>query len=121
MKTTTFIFLILLGLMLTFSCAFANEKKKVAQNDISILSDKSNYPVEDMVKLTMTNNNVDKDFVYIGSCGLTLEKYSNGTWEEVECPWSGCPFCGHQREIPEPIFLSYNIRNQMGSINSVLY
>jgi hypothetical protein len=107
MKANTYIFFILSGIVLTFDYSFATEKNKPVQNDIIILSDKRNYSVGDKVKLTITNNNIDKDFVWTGNCGLTLEKYTDGTWEENECPWSGCPLCGIEREIPMPLFLTH--------------
>lgn len=71
-----------------------------------IYLDKHNYIAEDKVTITLNNASKDKSFVWIGPCSLTLEQCIGEHWEKTGCPWSECPFCGHEREIPDPLFLT---------------
>ncbi len=82
---------------------------KVWANDnleVRITTEKPHYYVGQTVRIKINNQSEQKTFVWLGPCSLVLEHYNGNAWKEGPTAWSGCPLCGIQREIPEPLFLS---------------
>lgn len=57
------------------------------------------------MRIEINNQGEQKTYTWTGSCSLTLQYHNGNAWEACPTPWSGCPLCGHAREIPHPIFL----------------
>lgn len=73
---------------------------------VRLATDKPSYECAEPVKLSLTNESEQATYVWIGPCGLTLERPAGRAWETSPDPYSGCPLCGHQREMPSPLFLA---------------
>ena len=73
---------------------------------VGISTDKLFYQNDKTTVIKITNNNDQTTFIWIGPCSLILQRYNGGEWVASPTPWSGCPLCGHAREIPHPLFLN---------------
>ena len=89
-------------LLLFLSCyvSYGSSREKVR-----ITTDKTSYDSGQKVIVKVINQDEQKTFIWIGGCSFTLEQHNGDAWEASPTPWSGCPFCGHEREIPHPLFL----------------
>ncbi len=72
---------------------------------VTITMDKSHYKSGQPVLLTVRNQSEQETYIWIGPCSFTLESHNGDAWEVSPTPWSGCPLCGYQREVPHPLFL----------------
>lgn len=113
MEKKIYILMVFFHIFITCSYLHAVEITYFTINDIFIISDKKKYSISEKVKLSIVNKNKEKNFVFIGPCGLTLEQYVNGIWNKTNCPWSGCFFCNHQKEIPVPLFIVFDSSYEM--------
>jgi len=72
---------------------------------VKITTDKLRYDSGHTVRIKINNQSEQTTYIWIGPCSFKLERYNGNAWEVNSNPWSGCPLCGHAREIPHPLFL----------------
>ena len=73
--------------------------------ELKVITDESSYNKGQTVKITIQNQSDKNTYIWTGPCSLILEWHNGLEWEASPTSWSGCPLCGHAREIPHPIFL----------------
>lgn len=82
-------------------------------SSIRITTDKPRYSIGQTVRIKINNDSDQKTYVWSGPCSLTLDRYNGNAWETSSTSWSGCPSCGIQRELPDPLFLSPEVTEEI--------
>jgi hypothetical protein len=90
----------LLLIFVSYDLSHSNDIEK-----IQITTDKPCYSSGFAVKIEIKNLSEQETYIWTGPCSFILERQDGKSWEISPTPWSGCPLCGHAREIPHPLFL----------------